>query len=1504
HPFNIDLMPVEMGSFDVIIGMDWLVKYHVVIICDEKLVRVPFGDEILIFHGDGSNNGHEPRLNIISCTKTQRGRSLCFVLEIVNKVTPPDTNSVQGPFGGVTDCVRTPVGRVILFGTIPTTIPDTTPVITPPTIQTNTTVIPKEIPIIASTIPPSLDYTSISPNYSSAFDTQSDPSEDPSSDHIPLLPDISPFLSSSDDTTNSDTPDTPPSPNHGTLFTKITASTQRSPVIPRRRVMILAPGQPIPHGQPYRYHPNGLVHMMTARKRVGPLHVQQLTVRHSVDHSSSDYFSPDDSARDSSSYLSSEASSDFHSDASSDSFSRHSLSDHSSSDLLSTSAGPSRKRRRSPMTSVPTLPPVSGALSLVRADLIPSPKRVRDSVYLADVEVDPRETSLRDDVMVRGSDEPHLEQDIDPKIQAEIDECIAYAIALRDRGIDARVVVEAVDREESETGMRGPVKVRVERVTVPMMLKDTHKPAKEERAVECTYETLGSLVQRFHDHTEAISVHRIQAIEGVQREQGRRIVGVESSVIALIERITELERDKRRLRRIASVERRCLTHDPEHYEEVEELVARQVAEEIEAHEAARNLETLNENGDEQEGENGGNGNGGNEGNGNRRNRENGNGNRNRNHGMNYGGFMPVARECTFEDFLKCKPHNFSGTEGVVRLTRWFKKMETVFNISNCPSKYQVKYATCTLQDNALTWWNSHKRTISVEAAYAMKWARIMKLMTVVLQDAIRIANQLMYKKLQGYTARSVENKRKMESNPRDNRPCTVMYGNCKKVGHLTRDCTLTVAPNTQIAPVRNQQETRQETKLETRLKPDWRGCTLGLLGHPFDIDLMPVELGSFNVIIGMDWLAKYYALIVCNEKVLEVYSEGMSSYLAQVTSKKAEDKSKVKRLEDVPIVREFLKVFLEDLLGLPPARQVEFQIDLVLGATPVARASVREEDILKTAFRTRHGHYEFQVMSFGLTNALSVFMDLMNQVCKPYLDRFVIVFIDDILIYSKSRKEHEGHLKLILILLKEEELFVKFSSMSFGCRRGNLIDGKSISSEGNNFVTQPEQVLGIVHRCLHQDDILNGVHVQAVKATDDSPAVPEHTTVETPTNMSPKNKAHFLAEKEATHLILTGIGDDIYSTVDACQTAQEMWKAIETLQQGQRLISSTSSVGMVKQYQNEVNELRAERVGRNANPLALVATAQADRDQYYQSSSSHRSSVPSSKPLIPSISHTSTRHKGKEIAKPITPPSKTASEEDSNPEQAQRNKDMQKNLALIAKYFKKICKPTNNNLRTSSNSKNKNVDMTSWYKNDDHSGQYDWLADTDEEVDKQELKAHYSYMAKIQEVPTTDSGTDSEPVEQVQNDAGYNVFANGLQNSEQSESVSNTCLVETNDSNVILDSPDMCEDDIQNEQNDVESDDERIALANLIAKLKLNVDENKKIQKKLKKANTTLAQELKECKAILAETSKSLEESISVRDSWLVALQTKQTDFEKYKEFNYRTVDYDKLEHKLNESLG
>nr|GFA54215.1 putative reverse transcriptase domain-containing protein [Tanacetum cinerariifolium] len=236
-------------------------------------------------------------------------------------------------------------------------------------------------------------------------------------------------------------------------------------------------------------------------------------------------------------------------------------------------------------------------------------------------------------------------------------------------------------------------------------------------------------------------------------------------------------------------------------------------------------------------------------------------------------------------------------------------------------------------------------------------------------------------------------------------------------------------------------------------------------------------------------------------------------------------KVKKSKLKDIHIVRKFPDVFSEDLSGLLPSREVEFRIDLIHGAMPVAKSPyrlaptemqelanqlkelqdkgfigpssspwgapilfvkkkdgsfrmsidyrelnkltikncyplprindmcdqlqgsryfskidlrsgyhqlrVREEDIPKTAFRTRYGNFEFTVMPFGLTNSPAVFMDLMNCVCRPYLDKFVIVFIDDILIYSKSKKEHEVNLKLILELLKKEKLFGKFSKCEF-----------------------------------------------------------------------------------------------------------------------------------------------------------------------------------------------------------------------------------------------------------------------------------------------------------------------------------------------------------------------------------------------------------------------------------------------------------------------------------------
>ncbi|GJW18567.1 putative reverse transcriptase domain-containing protein, partial [Tanacetum coccineum] len=596
-----------------------------------------------------------------------------------------------------------------------------------------------------------------------------------------------------------------------------------------------------------------------------------------------------------------------------------------------------------------------------------------------------------------------------------------------------------------------------------------------------------------------------------------------------------------------------------------------------------------------------------------RNSTNGHGDGSHNYETRIRGTVRTPRECMYKDFLNCKPLTFKGTEGVVVLSQWFEKMESVFHINNCVVENQVKFATCIFLGNALTWWNSHMKTVTQDVAYAMDWKALNKMMTgnvmsyqpTTMEKAIEFANDQMDQKVPTITKRQAEQKRKLEFNVGNNqghqqqnkrqntgRAYTAGLGEKRE---YTGSLPLSFGPNennnncgnfgtTQNAitcyecGVQGFRMTTRRLKKGNRgnqrgngnapakvyvvgnagTNPDSnvvtgtfllndryasilfdtgadrsfisttfssliditpttldhyydveladgkiigintiiRGCTLNFLDHPFNINLMPVELGSFDVIIGMDWLSKYHAVIDCAEKIVRI-PWGNETLIVHGDGN-------------------FPEVFPEDLSGLPPTQQVEFEIDLMPGAAPVARAPyrlapsemkelskqlqelsdkgfirpssspwgapvlfvkkkdgsfrmyidyrelnkltvknryplpriddlfdqlqgssvyskidlrsgyhklrVREEDILKTAFRTRYGHYEFQVMPFGFTNAPAVFMDLMNRVCKPYLDKFVIVFINDILIYSKNNKEHEEHLKAILELLKKEEL--------------------------------------------------------------------------------------------------------------------------------------------------------------------------------------------------------------------------------------------------------------------------------------------------------------------------------------------------------------------------------------------------------------------------------------------------------------------------------------------------
>nr|GEW80903.1 hypothetical protein [Tanacetum cinerariifolium] len=311
---------------------------------------------------------------------------------------------------------------------------------------------------------------------------------------------------------------------------------------------------------------------------------------------------------------------------------------------------------------------------------------------------------------------------------------------------------------------------------------------------------------------------------------------------------------------------------------------------------------------------------------------------------------PVARKCSYKEFMSCQPFNFNGSGGAVRLICWFKRIELVFPYSNC------------IEDC------KNKRQ---EAGKA-------------------------------YVATPAENSRAL----------------CKSVP-------------------KDHHQQRPRKSLDAK---GWECSPKPKCSHGFDI------------VVGMDWLSKYHTRIICDEKVVHIPLDGETLII--------QGDQKDKRLGDIPVVREFL--------DLPLVRQVEFQIDLILGATPVTRAPYRlapsemqelSDQLQELADRgsmtystnfkvTKYGHYEIQVMPFGLTNVPAVFMDLMNRVCKPYLDKFVIVFIDDILFYSCNKEEHANHLRIILELLRKEKLYAKFSKCDFWIRivqfLGHLYDSQGL----------------------------------------------------------------------------------------------------------------------------------------------------------------------------------------------------------------------------------------------------------------------------------------------------------------------------------------------------------------------------------------------------------------------------------------------------------------------------
>nr|GEW82461.1 putative reverse transcriptase domain-containing protein [Tanacetum cinerariifolium] len=492
--------------------------------------------------------------------------------------------------------------------------------------------------------------------------------------------------------------------------------------------------------------------------------------------------------------------------------------------------------------------------------------------------------------------------------------------------------------------------------------------------------------------------------------------------------------------------------------------------------------------------------------------------------------VPAVHEYTFAGFMKYNPTAFCSTKGVVELMRWFEKTKSVFGISECAEGKKVRFAAATLQGPALTWWNSKTITIGLESVNRMPWTEMKQLMTrfnelalmcprmvepervkvdayirgltdnikgdvtssrpANLSEAMCMAYKLKDQKVQARDERILEGKkRKWES---------FQGGNSSGKGNQKDNSRQTLQNN------QRQGNARAMVKLEEVGEVRGRAYAIKdaepkgpnvITGASYEVELADGRVVSKNTVLKgctLNLVSHVFEIDLCRLSMAHKYVEqGCHLFLAHVTK----DKSKEKRMEDVHVICDFHEVFPEELQGLPPPRQVEFRIDLVLGAAPVARASyrlapsemkelsvqlqellekgfirsssslsgapvlfvkkkmdllecssvyskidlrsgyhqlcIKEEYISITAFRTRYGHFEFQVMPFGLTNAPVVFMDLINPVCKPYLDKFVIVFIDDILVYSKDKEEHENHLKIILELLKKERLYVKFSKCDF-----------------------------------------------------------------------------------------------------------------------------------------------------------------------------------------------------------------------------------------------------------------------------------------------------------------------------------------------------------------------------------------------------------------------------------------------------------------------------------------
>nr|GEZ83969.1 reverse transcriptase domain-containing protein [Tanacetum cinerariifolium] len=353
----------------------------------------------------------------------------------------------------------------------------------------------------------------------------------------------------------------------------------------------------------------------------------------------------------------------------------------------------------------------------------------------------------------------------------------------------------------------------------------------------------------------------------------------------------------------------------------------------------------------------------------------------------------ATRECTYTDFLKCQPLPFKGTEGVASLSQWCKRMESIFHISNCAAENQVKFATCTLHSVALTWWNTHEldllcgRMFSEESNKIEKYVRGLPNMihgSVVtskpktMQEAIEIATELMDKKIRTFVERETTSKRNFENTSRNTQNQQQQHLNKRtnnntrtrgrtpaefKPRHLVKRSNMSAAntnnANNQRGTGSGQKSGCYECGIQGHFKRECpklknnnnQGNQSGRNNAPARVYAVgragtdpDANVGNKTLIIHGDGSNRGNATrlsIISFTKTEKYVKKGFPIFLAHITTKEVEDKSKKKRLEDVPIVRDFPEVFREDLPSLPPIRPVEFQIDLVPGAAPVARVPYR-----------------------------------------------------------------------------------------------------------------------------------------------------------------------------------------------------------------------------------------------------------------------------------------------------------------------------------------------------------------------------------------------------------------------------------------------------------------------------------------------------------------------------------------------------------------------------------